>query len=327
MIKDLKQKIIEMTAEDIEKIEAALREHLKPNLELVSDIASHIIFSGGKRLRPLLMVHCARICGCSTGEEIKFSPVFEYLHAATLLHDDVVDEAVKRRGKKAAHTKWSVPKVILTGDFLFALACRMAVQTEIADIVGEIAYITGEMTQGEIDQLEKKGSLDLSEEQYFDIIRRKTAVLIQGACRSGALLAGATKEKTELLQQYGFHTGMAFQMADDLLDYTGTKEALGKNPGADMREGKLTLPLIYSLANASSKDRAWMEETITDPEFKQDRFEKLKEKLIQYKGIEYTQQCAKQHVEKAIACLDKFEDCLSGKFLSIVPIYSIERKG
>ena len=327
MIKNLKQKIIEMTAEDLEKIEVSLNEHLKPNLELVRDIASHILFSGGKRLRPILMVHCARLCGYNKGLEIEFSPIFEYLHAATLLHDDVIDKAEKRRGKKAAHTQWSPPKVILTGDFLFALACEMSVQTGMSGIVAEIAYITKEMSQGEIDQLEKQGRLDISEEQYLNIIKRKTAVLIQGACRSGAILAGATKEKENLLKQYGFHTGMAFQMADDLLDYIGTRENLGKNPGADMREGKLTLPLIHSLANASAKDRAWMEDATRDPEFKPDQFDSLKEKLIQYKGIEYTRQYAKKHVQKAMACLEGFDDCLSKELLSMIPIYSIERKG
>ena len=326
MKKDLKQELIEMMAEDLEKIEAALNEHLKPNVELVRDIASHILFSGGKRLRPILMIHCARICGYDKGAEIEFSPIFEYLHAATLLHDDVVDEAAKRRGKEAAHTQWSLPKVVLTGDFLFALACEMSVKTGLPDIVAEIAYITREMAQGEIDQLDKKGRLDVREEQYMEIIKRKTAVLIQGACRSGAVLAGATKEKELLLKEYGFHTGIAFQMADDLLDYTGTRESLGKNPGADMREGKLTLPLIHSLANASAKDRAWMEKAILEPEFKPELFDRLKEKLIQYKGIEYTRQCAEKHVQKAIACLNDFDDCLSKKLLSMIPIYSIERK-
>jgi octaprenyl-diphosphate synthase len=323
---DLKKQIIEMTAHDLEKVEAALKENLRPNLKLVKDIASHILFSGGKRLRPLLMIHCARICGYKKGLEIDFSTIFEYLHTATLLHDDVVDKAEKRRGKNTAHTQWSVPKVILTGDFLFALACDLSVKTGIADIVAEIAYITKEMTQGEIDQLEKKGRLDLSETQYLEVIKRKTAILIQGACRSGALLAGATKEKENLLKQYGFHTGMAFQMADDLLDYMGTRESLGKNPGADMREGKLTMPLIYSLTNASAKDRLLMEKIILDPEFKPEQFEILKEKLIQYKGIEYTRQYAQQHVQKAIACVEGFGDCLSKKLLSMIPIYSVERK-
>ena len=326
MTKDLKHRIIEMTKEDLEKVEIALLHHLNPNLELVREIASHLLFSGGKRLRPLLMVHSARLCDYTGGFEIEFSTIFEYLHAATLLHDDVVDKADTRRGKKAAHTHWSVPKVVLTGDFLLALSLDIAARTRQPDIICVIAGITRDMSQGEIDQLEKKGRLDLSETEYLDIIEKKTAVLIQGACQSGAILAGASKEKQEALKQYGFHTGMAFQMADDLLDYTSTKEAIGKTPGADIREGKLTLPLIHSLAHASQKDRTWMENIIKNNAFSSEQFEMFKGKLIQYKGIEYTRQCAEDHVKKAIQYLEGFEECPSRELLSMIAGYSIERK-
>jgi octaprenyl-diphosphate synthase len=234
----------------------------------------------------------------------------------------VVDKADTRRGKKAAHTQWSAPKVVLTGDFLLALSLEIAAKTQQPDIISVIAGITRDMSQGEIDQLEKKGKLNLTEAEYLDVIEKKTAVLIQGACRSGAILAGASKEKQDALKQYGFHTGMAFQMADDLLDYTSTKEEIGKTPGADIRDGKLTLPLIHSLTNASPKDRAWMEKIVADITFSPEQFQQLKEKLIQYKGIEYTHKCAQDHVEKAIQCLDS----PSKELLSMIAGYSIERK-
>jgi octaprenyl-diphosphate synthase len=150
-------------------------------------------------------------------------------------------------------------------------------------------------------------------------------VLIQGACKSGAILANASKEKKDALDQYGFHLGIAFQMADDLLDYTATAKELGKNPGADMREGKLTLPLIHSLANAPKKDKEWMQNVITT-QFELDRFERLKEKLYEYKGIEYTRKRAADHVKKAKACLDIFNDCQSKKLLYLIADYSMERK-
>ncbi|MBC2705548.1 polyprenyl synthetase family protein [Desulfobacula sp.] len=326
MTKGLKQRILEKVAPDLKKVEIALEHHLKPNVELVRQIASHLLFSGGKRLRPLLMIHSARLCGYNRGFEIKFSIIFEYLHAATLLHDDVVDEADIRRGKKAAHTKWSASKVVLTGDFLLARALDIAAKTKEPDIISVIAKITRDMSQGEIDQLTKKGKLDLSEREYLEVIERKTAVLIQGACQSGAILAKAEKEKKAALNQYGFHLGMAFQMVDDLLDYTASAKDLGKNPGADMREGKLTLPLIHSLANASSEDKAWMQDAISAAEFNPEQFEKLKEKLTAYKGIEYTRKRAQEHVQKAKACLDGFEDCQSKQLLCLIADYSIERK-
>ncbi|MCK5695655.1 MAG: polyprenyl synthetase family protein [Desulfobacula sp.] len=326
MTKGLKQKIREQVAPDFEKIEVALEYHLNPNVELVREIASHLLFSGGKRLRPLLMIHSARLCGYNNGFEIEFSLIFEYLHAATLLHDDVVDEADIRRGKKAAHTKWSAPKVVLTGDFLLALSLDIAAKTKEPDIISVIAKITRDMAQGEIDQLEKKGKLDLSEKKYLKIIERKTAVLIQGACQSGAILAKTNKEKEDALSQYGFHLGMAFQMADDLLDYTASAKDLGKNPGADMREGKLTLPLIHSLSNASLKDKDWMQDAIAATEFNPDQFRKLKEKLFIYKGIEYTKNRAQDHVQKAKVCLDGFDDCPSKQILCLIADYSVERK-
>jgi len=326
MTEGLKQKIMNRAAPDLEKVEIALAHNLKPNLDLVKKIASHLLFSGGKRLRPLLMIHCSRLCGYSKGFEIEFSTIFEYLHAATLLHDDVVDEAAIRRGRKAAHTKWSAPEVVLTGDFLLARALSIAAKTKEPDIINVIAKITQDMAQGEIDQLSKKGKLDLSEEEYLDVIKRKTAVLIQGACQSGAILAKASKEKEVLLNQYGFHLGMAFQMADDLLDYTASAEELGKNPGTDMREGKLTLPLIYSLATADPDDRAWMQNVITSQKFNSDQFEKLKEKLYLYKGIGYTLKKAREHVHKAKAFLDGFNDGQSKQLLYWIADYAISRK-
>jgi octaprenyl-diphosphate synthase len=322
----LKQKIMKQVQPDLEKVETALSQNLSPNLKLVKEIASHLLFSGGKRLRPLLMINSARLCGYNQGFEIQFSTLFEYLHAATLLHDDVVDEAKIRRGKKAAHTKWSAPKVVLTGDFLLATALDIASKTKEPDIISVIANITKEMSQGEIDQLDKKGRLDLSEDEYLSIIKRKTAVLIQGACKSGAILAKTDKTRENALEQYGFHLGMAFQMADDLLDYTASAKELGKTPGADIREGKLTLPLIHSLAKASLKDKKWIKNLINSNIFEHSKFEKLKEKLFAYKGIEYTDQKAREHVKKAKACLADFHDCKSRKILYHIADYSIERK-
>jgi octaprenyl-diphosphate synthase len=163
MTKGLKQRIVEQVTPDLEKVEIALELNLNPNIELVKEIASHLLFSGGKRLRPLLMIHSARLCGYNNGFEIEFSTIFEYLHAATLLHDDVVDEADVRRGKKAAHTKWSAAKVVLTVDFLLAVALEIAAKTKEPDIISVIAKITRDMSQGEIDQMNKKVNLDLSE--------------------------------------------------------------------------------------------------------------------------------------------------------------------
>lgn len=330
MSSDLKARIIQQVGPDLEMVEKALEDNLAPNLELVREIASHLLFSGGKRLRPLLAIHAARMCGYGGGSregfEVLFSTIFEYLHAATLLHDDVVDGAEVRRGKAAAHTQWDAPKVVLTGDFLLARALDIAARTESPRVISVIANITQEMSQGEIDQMAQKGRLDLSEQEYMEIIRRKTAVLIQGACRTGAIIAGASEAAETALDDFGYHLGMAFQMADDLLDYTATVAELGKNPGADLREGKLTLPLIYGLGRADAKDRAWMEAQIRDPEFDADQFEKLRQMLETLGGIAYTREKAKFHVKTARACLDGFTESQSKSLLNMIADYSIQRK-
>ncbi|WDP91079.1 MAG: polyprenyl synthetase family protein [Desulfobacter sp.] len=326
MSADIKQQIIKMVGPDLAKVEAALEENLTPNLDLVREVAAHLLFAGGKRLRPLLMIHAARMCGYSSGYEILFSTIFEYLHAATLLHDDVVDGADMRRGRPAAHTKWEAPKVVLTGDFLLATALDIAAKTESPRVISVIAHITQAMSQGEIDQMEQKGRADLSEAEYNKIIERKTAVLIQGACQSGAIVAGAPGEKENALKDYGYHMGMAFQMADDLLDYMATAEELGKNPGADMREGKLTLPLIHSLANAGPEDREWILETMAQTGFDPQRFDGLKQRLTDLGGIAYTRDRAVSHVESAKAALNRFEDSDSKNLLNLIADYSIHRK-
>ena len=326
MSSDLKARIITQVKPDLEKVEVALAENLSPNLELVREIASHLLFSGGKRLRPLLMIHSARLCGYDAGDEVEFSAIFEYLHAATLLHDDVVDGAELRRGRPAAHTKWPAPQVVLTGDFLLARALNLAARTRNPDLISVIARITQEMSQGEIDQLAWKGRTDLTQEEYLKIIERKTGVLIAGATRSGAILAGASPEQEAALNDFGHHLGLAFQMADDLLDYTASAEELGKNPGADMREGKLTLPLILSLERACPADREWMVSAMGNPEFDAQAFARLRDKMIELEGIAHTQDCARDHVREAKACLDLFPPSASRSLLELIADYSIERK-
>ncbi|MFN2358025.1 MAG: polyprenyl synthetase family protein [Desulfotignum sp.] len=323
---DLKTQIIELVTPDLVQVEQALEENLAPNLELVKQIASHLLFSGGKRLRPLLLIHAARMCNYQGTDEIVFSTIFEFLHAATLLHDDVVDGADMRRGRPAAHTLWPAAQVVLTGDFLLARALDIAAKTQDPRVIAVIAQITQAMSQGEINQLAQKGRKDVTEDQYLEIIERKTAVLIQGACQCGAILAKVSGQKEQALQAFGFHLGMAFQMADDLLDYTATAEQLGKYPGADMREGKLTLPVIYSLARAGPEDREWMENMISYPGVDVDLFQKLQQKLVTLKGISYTRAKACDHVAKAKKNLEIFDDSVSKSVLTLIADYAIHRK-
>ncbi|MFH1153628.1 MAG: polyprenyl synthetase family protein [Pseudomonadota bacterium] len=326
MKQDLKNQILSAVSQDLLAIEAALHDNLTPQLDLVSAIAGHLLFSGGKRLRPLLFVLSARLCGHDKSDAASFSTLFEYLHAATLLHDDVVDQAAVRRGKEVAHVRWGAPEVVLTGDFLLARSLSLAAATGLPELISVIAGITEDMSQGEIDQLSRKGDIRLSEADYMEIIRRKTAVLIQGACRSGAIIARAPKDREEALNAYGYHLGMAFQMADDLLDYTADAKTLGKNPGADLREGKLTLPLITALKNAGPADRSWMETFIQGSEFNETDFRRLVETLTLYDGIGYTRAKAEEHAGLAKASLNRFDPSTGKDVMLLLTDYAVARQ-
>ncbi len=323
---DLKNKILSLVKNDLKEIEVALRENLNPYLDLVHDIASHILFSGGKRLRPLLMILSARMCGYDGDYDKTCSTIFEYLHAATLLHDDLVDEATLRRGKPVANLVWDNPTAVLVGDFLLARSLSIAAKTERPDVIEVVAGITENMSQGEIHQLARKGHLDLSEEEYMEIIRRKTAVLFQGACLTGALVAEASEEKRTQLAAYGFNMGIAFQMVDDLLDYTLDTKVLGKEIGADLKEGKLTLPVIYSLKTADEKNRTRMEKIILNKDFSVNDFEQLIALMNKYGGQAYTKNLAQEYVSGAKDAIRTFTPSKTKDILLMLADYTLARK-
>lgn len=326
MSSKLKRKIFALIKKDFEGIEDALGKNLNPYLDLVSKTAKHILFSGGKRLRPLLMVLSARICGYEWTGDKSFSIMVEYLHAATLLHDDLVDDAALRRGKPVAHSISGNSTAVLVGDFLLARALAIAAQTEKIKIIKVIARITEEMSQGEIHQLIRKGHLDLSEKEYMEVVRRKTAVLIEGACRVGALIADAAEKEESALADYGLNMGIAFQMADDLLDYTSDTKSLGKEVGTDLKEGKMTLPVIYALKRADSKDKSLMESIIKNKDFSAREFEIFKELLKKYQGISYTENMAAKYISKATEGLCVFNDSKTKKILLMLADYALSRK-
>lgn len=324
---DIKQQIQQRVALELEAIEEAIRRHLDPEVTFVSDVAGHILFSGGKRLRPLLMVLCARLCGYDRPFAISFSTIFEYLHVATLLHDDLVDGAQLRRGKPAAHTLWSPETAVLTGDYLLAKALSIAACAEDTRIIAAIGNITENMAQGEIHQIQRKRDITLSESEYDEVIRRKTAVLFEGACRISALLAKASEQRIQALADYGYHLGMAFQMIDDLIDYTQDAAKTGKAPGADIREGKMTLPLIHGLRHASETEIQWITDLVEGGEISEADFQSLHALLEKWGSFDYTRRRAFSHVEKAKASLGCFEPSELRTLLETVADYCLKREG
>jgi octaprenyl-diphosphate synthase len=326
MSEDLKNSILQRVKNDLAEIESELAENLQPHFDLVSQISSHILFSGGKRLRPLLMVISARLCGYEGTNAWKFSTIFEFLHAATLLHDDVVDGAKFRRGQPVAHAVWDSATAVLVGDFLLARSLTLAAETNSPRIIRVIAEITEYMSQGEIQQLAQKGMIELTEKEYMHIIQCKTAVLFAGACRSSAILSDASNGKETALNNYGLNLGFAFQMVDDLLDYTADSNTLGKRVGADLREGKLTLPVIYALQSAKAKERDKMVGIIQNKDFTEEEFDDLVNLLIKHGSIEYTQNKAKAFIRSAKQSLDGFNSGPGKELLYDIADYALVRK-
>ncbi|MFO7964980.1 MAG: polyprenyl synthetase family protein [Desulfobacterales bacterium] len=324
---DLKTMLLEWVRPDLEQIEASLRRHLVTNFDLVSKVASHLLFSGGKRLRPLLLIMSARICGYRGGVDVDLATAFEYLHTATLLHDDLVDGAGYRRGRPVAHQLWDNPTAVLVGDYLFARASSIAAATEHLDAIKVLAEVTQEMSQGELFQLTKKGNIDLTEDEYLEVIRRKTAVLFQGACRIGASLHDAGNERKSALDAYGLHLGLAFQMADDMLDYLQQDiETLGKAAGADLREGKVTLPVIHTLRQAAPSDKAAIKSILAQPDFTTKDFKRIMRLMETYGGMAYTRKKAEEHSETAKDALCVFPQSKTREIMTALADYALIRK-
>lgn len=323
---ELKQKILSAVESELNEIEKALADNLTPYLDLVSDVAGHLLFSGGKRLRPLLMVLSARMCGYTGDYDKTFSTALEYLHTATLLHDDLVDEAVMRRGKPVAHSSWGNSITVLVGDYLLARALSISAGTGRLRVVQVLAELTENMSQGEVHQLMRKGDISLTEDEYMMVIRRKTAVLFEAACQVSAIIADAPEETEKSLAQYGYNLGIAFQMADDLFDYTLQTSELGKEVGADLREGKLTLPVIYALKQAQAADRDRMIKIIQNDDFAVEDFKILLKLLDKYGGIDYTRKTAAGYIKTAKAALSDFEPSPAKETLLDIADYALARR-
>jgi octaprenyl-diphosphate synthase len=233
---------------DLAAVERSIGEHLASDNELLEAMATHVVKSGGKRLRPLLVILCARLNGYAGEEHVTLGNVVEYLHASTLLHDDVLDDAGLRRGAPTANRVWGNHLAVLGGDFLYTTAFELLLRSAPRDVIRVLCRCTLDMIDGEVIQRRWRNRPDLSEETYLGVVARKTASLISGSCRSGAMLAGADPGTVAALGAFGMHIGTAFQLIDDTLDYLADPARLGKALGGDLRQGTVTLPLIHLLA-------------------------------------------------------------------------------
>ncbi|MDV2080882.1 octaprenyl diphosphate synthase [Marinobacter xestospongiae] len=300
------QRIYDTVADDFSDVNDLILRRLSSDVPLVEKIAQYIIESGGKRLRPLLVLLSSRALGYDRQDHLKLAAVIEFLHTATLLHDDVVDTSDLRRGRSTANAKWGNAPSVLVGDFLYARAFEMMVELKSLPIMDVLSHATAVIAEGEVLQLMNVKNPDVSEAQYMEVIHNKTAMLFEAASHSGALLAGATTEQETALRDYGKHLGLAFQLVDDVLDYRGDAEAMGKNVGDDLAEGKPTLPLIHAMANTSDEGRQLIRQAIRKGGL--DDLPTILGLVNDSGALEYTMDKARQEADSARACLAQLPD-------------------
>lgn len=252
----------QLVADDFAAINQRIFDQLHSNVPLVENIGHYLVEAGGKRLRPMLVLLCARASGYADTKHIDLAAIIEFIHTATLLHDDVVDTSAMRRGRLTANAKWGNAPSVLVGDFLYSRAFQMMVALQDMDIMSILSNTTNTIAEGEVEQLVNAGDPAVTAEGYLSVIHKKTGALFEAACETAAMLAGCSMGNRISLRAYGHHLGLAFQLVDDVLDYRGNAQELGKNVGDDLAEGKPTLPLIYTMANGTAKQAALVRNAI-----------------------------------------------------------------
>ena len=256
------EQVISLSAADMARVDTCIQHSLKSDVVLINQIANYIVSSGGKRLRPMLLTLCAHACDYQGKDHIPLAAIIEFIHTATLLHDDVVDESDLRRGQQSVHSVWGNAASVLVGDFLYSRSFQMMVGLDSMRIMEVLAETTNTIAEGEVQQLLNMGDPEVDQQRYMQVIENKTAKLFEAACRLGAIIGGQSAEIENSLAVFGNCLGSAFQIADDVLDYTGEADTMGKNAGDDLAEGKPTLPLIIARERCSEKNRALLDNAI-----------------------------------------------------------------
>jgi len=290
------------------EIDKELKKSIVSDVPLIKEIENHSLLSQGKRLRPLLFVLSALMCGYDKKEIYYYSTIFEYIHCASLLHDDVIDNAKTRRKKPSASNVWGNSAAVLTGDYMFSMASNIAVISENIDVLRIVTETAARMTEGQVKELVCTGKWDTTEDDYMDIIISKTADLISGSCAAGAVVTKAGKKEQDDLKNFGLNMGISFQMVDDLLDYSSSEKEFGKPVGKDVREGKMTLPLIYTISNMNKSESSKYKEILINGSSNEDDFEELITLVRESGNIEKTRDKAEEYVKKAAGYLKDFPE-------------------
>jgi octaprenyl-diphosphate synthase len=302
---DLTQ-IFEPIRGDLEAVEREFVRHIQSRVALIPEMGRYIQNSGGKRVRPAVLLMASRLGGYQGDRAVLYASVVEFIHTATLVHDDIIDGADLRRGRLAVHSRWGNDITVLLGDYLYIKSMAMALTQDSLEIIRLLCDVTLRMIEGELYQLTKTGDVDITEDEHFEIIRRKTAFLFGGCAQIGGMLGGVTTEREAALREYGFNLGIAFQLVDDLLDYTADQAALGKPVGGDLREGKVTLPVIYLLRRGGPEADRLIRDVVRDRSVTPEQWRDIGRLLREHRTTELAYERAHEYANRAKDCLMVF---------------------
>ena len=320
------QDVFRQYTDDLKLVEEHMEMYLRYEVYLIPEVIHYIIGSGGKRFRPLLLLASSSLCGYGGEKCYALSAVIEFIHTATLLHDDVIDTAEVRRGKTSANNVWGNAASVLVGDFLYSKSFKIMTDHGSLAIIKLLSETTNTMSEGEVFQLVKRGDINISEKEYLSIIEKKTAVLISAACALGGLLGNAPATKIEALTRFGMRLGSAFQITDDTLDYVAEEEEFGKAIGKDLDEGKMTLPLIRTLKKCSPEEKNLIKSVIENNERDGQAIQEVLSLIHRYDGVNYSLNKAKTFIDEGKGYLESFEDSEAKVSLLTISDYIVKRK-
>jgi len=298
--------IYSLIEDDMSAVDAMIQSRLQSDVVLINQLGHYIINSGGKRLRPSLAILCARACGYKADSHINLATIIEFIHTATLLHDDVVDNSDMRRGRETANNLWGNEASVLVGDFLYTRSFEMMVEMDSMRLMKILSHTTNVIAEGEVLQLLNCNDADTTEESYLEVIHHKTAKLFEAAGLLGAVISEASPDVELAMSHYAMHLGSAFQLIDDLLDYSESSETIGKNIGDDLAEGKPTLPLIYAMKHGTPEQASIIRTAIEEGQ--RDKIDDIINIIEQTGAIDYTAKAAQNEVKKAVSVLSALED-------------------
>jgi octaprenyl-diphosphate synthase len=319
------ERLLELIAPKLQLVEEELRRNFQSQIKTIADVGDHILGGGGKRLRPALLLLVSQMLRYDGYRDVVYAAVVEFIHTATLVHDDIIDEADVRRGRTSINYRWGNNLTVLVGDYLYTHSMNLALAEGNLDILRLLSNVTIRMIEGEILGLEQNGVPELSIDDYFDIVGRKTAALFGACCRIPAYLVDIPESQAASLFQYGFNLGVTFQVIDDLLDFTSSTEVLGKPALSDLKEGKLTLPLILALPRATMRERELIARVATSRSFDDVDPQAILDVVSRYDTLEKCREIGRDYADRARKALDPFPDSPAKEMLELALDFVLER--